>query len=173
MTARAVLALAIIALLALGAAFALGWQQHSTRTDRALRSAQHETDSLRLALATNVATVVHDTARIDSIVTRWRRRVDTLPGRVDTLPGRVDTVPLLRFADSVITTLDSSRRQCVAVLNDCASTAAALTRRATQAEARIAVLEGTQQARDRWRTAERIVCATSLATNFIQWRAYR
>lgn len=158
----------------LAAAYMLGGQQQQLRYDRALRSAQHQSDSLRIALERNVALVLIDTIRVDSIVERWhKRRVDTLPGRVDTLPGRVDTVPLLTLANETIEHLDTARRRCVAVLNDCAATAAALTTRATLAEARVGTLEAASQMRSRWRTAERAICATSIATNFIQWRAYR
>lgn len=173
MTPRAVLSFVILALLALGAAFALGWQQHGVRYDGALRSAERRSDSLANALAVQVATVVHDTVQRDSIVTRWRRYVDTLPGTVDTLRGRVDTVTVpavIRVADGVITELESQNRRCVSVLMTCQETATAAVRRAEQSEARAALVENAARAARKHVTAERAVCAVSAITNVLQWR---
>jgi hypothetical protein len=166
-----ILQLVIVALVALGAAFALGLGVAHTRQRAALAHAARESDSLRFALASRVATVLRDTVRVDSIVTRWRRRVDTLPGRVDTLPGRVDTVPLLTLATETITALDTARRACVSVLRDCTQANAVALQRAERAEARAVQLQASVDRRSRWGMARDVVCATSLFGNVIQWSA--
>lgn len=156
----------ILLALLCGAVFALGYGTARARDAEQRRAIERTADSLRVALRTRVAWVVRDTLRVDSIVTRWRRVTDTVQ-RTDTLT--VERV--VRLADSTIAAVDSARRMCTSVLLDCERTALALTDRATRAEARVVSLEGALGRRPRWRAFADGVCVTSLATNYLQWRA--
>lgn len=173
MSARSAVALITLALLALGAAFALGMGTARARQDRALAAVTRTSDSLRAALASRVAVVARDTVVRDSIVLRWKRYTDTLPGRVDTLPGRVDTVSVpavIQIADAAITTLDTLHRRCVATLLTCEQTARAATDRADREHARADAFEAAARNARKHVTAERAVCAVSAVTNVLQWR---
>lgn len=171
MTPRNILAVVIVTLLALGAAFALGWQQNGARYDRALQRSAHESDSLRQALATQVAVVVHDTIRRDSLVTKWRTLVQTVT-QTDTV-HHTDTVTVpgvIQVADGIITKLDAAHRQCVSVLMSCEQAAQAANDRADKADARADVFADAAKSARKHATAERAACAVSAVTNVLQWR---
>lgn len=177
------LRVAIVAAVTIAVAFACGWcgatQRHTATTTLELERAARTSDSLRLALKGRVVAVMRDTLLRDSIVTRWRTVVETLPPAIIERAGRIDTVhdvvhagaPIIQLADQTIQGLEAVNRRCVSVLQDCERTTIALTTRAERAEAAFNEASQRNARAARWRTSERAVCAVSIATNFIQWRA--
>lgn len=172
------LRITIVAALIIGIAFACGWwgasARHTTTTRLELERAARTSDSLRHELRSRVATVLRDTVVRNSIVTRWRTAVETLPPTILERAGRVDTVhagaPIIQLADQSIQGLEAQNRRCVSVLQDCERATAALASRAEHAEAAFHLARDRAARAERWRTRERAVCAASIATNFIQWR---
>lgn len=91
-----------------------------------------------------------------------------------TEPVSTDTVSaLLTLAGRTIATIDSSRRVCLMAFDGCQAALHAANQRAERAEADAARVRTVDGRRARWQALERTICATSVATNFIQWRLAR
>mgnify|MGYP000028125465 CR=1 FL=1 len=128
-------------------------------------------DSLTFLLDHAIEQLRVDTVRVDSIVTKWRTARALPP---ETLPGRVDTLrlpALIAQADTTITALDRSRRQCLSVLGNCRALVDSANRVAAREVGLRYAAEAAQQQASKYRTIERTLCAVSVGANIFQWKA--
>ena len=134
-------------------------------------AAAKRADSLTFLLDHAIETLHVDTIRVDSIVTKWRQARALPP---ETLPGRVDTLrlaALVEQADTTITVLEQSRRQCLSVLGDCRALVEDANRVAALESGLRHAAEAAQAQATKYRTIERTLCAVSVGANIFQWKA--
>jgi hypothetical protein len=145
-------------------AYARGLAAGRAEVATRLAVASAESSTLRDSLWIALHTVRADTVRVDSVVTRWRVRRD-----VDTITN-VDTLrQLVRVADTVIVTVDASRRQCLSVLPTCEEAVAAEKRRGDLA---VVHYQQREQSEHKRRTVERIAWGVAFV-GAVTWGATR
>lgn len=146
-----------------------GRQVTLDRVELALHRADSSTAVVRDSLRVAIATVRHDTLRVDSLVDRWHRLRDTL---IDTLPVPypVTVERIVHVADSTINGLDTNRRACVATLATCEVAIAREQHRADLATSLYQTRLDDERRAAKYRAIERGACVVSLGLNVMQWR---
>jgi len=173
MKARALqlLMLAVALTVTLAFTYALGRTAGIAAVELKAVAAAARADSLTFLLDHAIEQLHVDTVRVDSIVTKWRTARALPP---ETLPGRVDTLrlpALIAQADTTITALDQSRRQCLSVLGNCRALVDSANRVAALEVGLRHAAEAAQQQASKYRTIERTLCAVSVGANIFQWKA--